>query len=127
MRDLRVGPAEVAALAILAVVVVLVAIQVTGIARSRALAGEMTAKLESLALHQESYRRDRAVYSGEIAVLEQRGFMPDPRIRLEIREATHTGWSATATHNDHAVRCDLIVGDASPIGRARSAGQVACD
>ena len=93
----------------------------------RATVAEMVTDLQSFALHQESYHRDRAVYGSDLLVVQSRGFAKNSRVRLEIHEATRVGWAATASHDDTPIRCYLFVGDASPAGSASERGVVACD
>jgi hypothetical protein len=74
--------------------------------------GIMRNDLETLAATQESYFRTYQAYSGSRSAL---GFSASDGVAISII-ATPTGWSATATHEDHpsAVGCAIYGGSASP-------------
>ncbi len=87
----------------------------------------MVSNLQSFALHQQSFHRDRAVYSSDVPVIQDRGFQKHPEVRFVIHEATSMGWAATVWRADTPTRCYVFVGDASPVGIASERGVVACE
>src|SRR4051812_2060927 len=92
--------------------------------KGKAFFAAMKSDLRNLTTAQEAYFYDRARYS---AVLDSLGFHGSKGDVVEIKEATVTGWSATATHpQSYPHFCAMFIGDAAPISPATVGGVVAC-
>ena len=100
------------------------AIPLGGVLRSRKYIDQMKVQLLAVATQQESYLYDHAVYAGAEDRLV--AHTPVASITIVIREATTTGWSATASHQQSGVQCSLFAGNAAPVGGATREGIVAC-
>lgn len=94
--------------------------------RDRSFVATMRSDLRNLALAQESFFYDFDIYSSDLPVLENRGFGVAPGVSVAVNEATATGWSATASHANTAVRCYIYVGAAAPVGSASREGEISC-
>ncbi len=128
MKGLRgASHAEVSGFVLVALFTVILGVQVIRVFGQNATVDEIVADLQSFALHQTSYHRDRGIYGSDVATLEERGFVKNPAVHFAVHEATRIGWSVTARHERTAVRCYLFVGDASPVGTASQSGVVACE
>lgn len=95
--------------------------------RERGRLAAMEASLRQLAVAQESYAYDRGGYTGDLAVLRERGLAVSADVTLTVHEATRHGWSAAATHEGTARGCYVFAGDAAPVGAATVAGRITCD
>jgi type IV pilus assembly protein PilA len=92
----------------------------------RSLETVMRAELRQVAAAEDSYFYDHRVYGADPAQLQAVGFRPSAGVQIVVREATVTGWSATATHVGTPVQCALFVRQAAPVGAARMSGETAC-
>jgi Tfp pilus assembly protein PilE len=92
----------------------------------RSLIAAMRTDVRNLAVLEESYFYDDAVYTSDLAALGSRGFVMTAGVQLEIKEATNTGWSVSARHPNTLQECHLFVGTASPVGSATQDGRVDC-
>ncbi|HEY9227320.1 MAG TPA: prepilin-type N-terminal cleavage/methylation domain-containing protein [Gemmatimonadaceae bacterium] len=85
----------------------------------------MKSDLHNLTTAQEAFFYDHAAYSASPDSLQFHGSRGDAVV---IVEATATGWSATATHEQSYPRfCALFLGSAAPIAPATAPGVVACN
>lgn len=109
-----------------AVLVTAGALHWAGTLRARARRDALRQHLVRLAMVQESYRYDRQIYGADPAEFVAWGFQMPSDGRIEIVEATGTGWSAVATHPGSGTRCYLFVREAAPVGPATEDGVVAC-
>ncbi len=100
------------------------AIPFGGVLRDRKYINQMKVELRAVATQQESYLYDHAVYAGVEELLFTDTLVAN--ITIVIREATTTGWSATASHQQSGVQCSLFAGNAAPVGGATEEGIVAC-
>jgi len=94
--------------------------------RERPLIGSLRANLIALAAAQESHFYDMRSYAGDPEALQRTGFAPSGGVRVVVREATRSGWSASASHPQTPVECFLYVRDAAPVGSAKMVGAVHC-
>lgn len=92
----------------------------------RSLIAAMRAEIRNLAVLEESHFYDLAVYTDDLTLLGNRGFVATPGVQLQIREATNSGWSVSASHANTAQECHLFVGSAAPVGSATEDGRVDC-
>ena len=80
--------------------------------------------LHSVAVAQEGYYYEHAVYTPSLALLN---FAPSQGVSLTIVEATANGWSATAVHPAAVpVTCAVYYGSAVPVAPATSEGVITC-
>ncbi len=94
--------------------------------RDRSFITAMKSDLRNFAVAQESYFYDFSVYTGDLTVLEARGFQRSPGVSLTINEATVLGWSATAQHLNTGARCYVFVQGAAALGTATQEGHISC-
>jgi prepilin-type N-terminal cleavage/methylation domain-containing protein len=94
--------------------------------RERSTIASMRADVRNLAVLEESYFYDHAVYTSDLGLLASRGFVGTLGVQLQVHEATNTGWSVTASHATTLQQCHLYVGTASPVGTATEDGRVDC-
>lgn len=92
----------------------------------RSMVAAMRAEIRNLAVLEESHFYDLAVYTDDLTLLGNRGFVATPGVQLQIREATNSGWSVSASHASTAQECHLFVGSAAPVGSATEDGRVDC-
>lgn len=104
-----------------------VAVGQVGAARERAWVAVMKADLRNLAVAEESYFYDFAVYSSGVDTLVSRGMAVTVGVTITINEATAMGWAATTSHLNTPRRCYLWVGGAAPVGSAAQEGAIKCD
>lgn len=127
----RTRPAGIAlpdVIVLLVVLALLLAVVVPELAalRRRSLEDVMRGDLRGLAAAEDSYFFDHRVYSSDLAALQAIGFRSSPGVRVDVHEATMTGWSATAAHEGTPVECALFVRLAAPVGAARTPGETVC-
>ncbi len=94
--------------------------------RRRSIQATLRSDLRNLAAAQESYFYDHRVYSADPLALQATGFRPSPGVAIVVKEATQTGWSATASHANSPASCFLFVRGAAPVGSATKAGVMRC-
>jgi prepilin-type N-terminal cleavage/methylation domain-containing protein len=92
----------------------------------RSIIAAMRTDVRNLAVLEESYFYDVAVYTSDLSVLGNRGYVVTAGVQLEIKEATNTGWSVSASHANTLQECHLFVGTAAPVGSATQDGRVDC-
>ena len=92
----------------------------------RSIIAAMRTDVRNLAVLEESYFYDLAVYTSDLSALGSRGFVMTAGVQLEIKEATNTGWSVSASHSNTFEECHLFVGTAAPVGSATQDGRVDC-
>jgi len=92
----------------------------------RSIVAAMRTDVRNLAVLEESYFYDVAVYTSDLSALGSRGFVMTAGVQLEIKEATNTGWSASVSHANTLQECHLFVGTAAPVGSATQDGRVDC-
>jgi type IV pilus assembly protein PilA len=81
--------------------------------------------LHNLGVTEESYFADHQRYSTS---LDSLGARFSPGVVLEVKEASLTGWSATAYHPTSYPRlCAIYFGTASAVAPATAPGAVACN
>lgn len=114
-------------LIVVVIIGILAAIAIPKYANTRGKANyaAMKSDLHNLTTAQEAFFYDRARYAESLDSLQFRGSKGDD---IVIIEATATGWSATATHEQSYPRfCALFIGTASPVAPATAPGVVACN
>ena len=92
----------------------------------RSTIASMRADVRNLAVLEESYFYDHAVYTSDLGLLASRGFVGTLGVQLQIPEATNVGWSVSASHARTLQQCHLYVGTAAPVGTATEDGRVHC-
>lgn len=112
----------------MAIVGLLAALAVPRWARltERSIVAAMRTDIRNLAVLEESHFYDRAAYTADLALLGSRGFVVTAGVQLDIKEATNTGWSVSASHPNSTQECHLFVGTAAPVGSATEDGRVDC-
>jgi len=112
----------------MAIVFLLAAIAIPRWSRvtERSLVAAMRTDVRNLAVLEESHFYDQTAYTADLTLLGSRGFVMTAGVQLQIREATNTGWSVSATHANTAQECHLFVGTAAPVGSATEDGRVDC-
>ena len=91
--------------------------------KGKAYAASMRSDLRNLAVAQESYMYDYAVYSGSLAAMNVR---PSNGVTITIGVANAQGWNAQAEHYmANPIRCYIYVGNA-PNPPATTDGVVVC-
>lgn len=91
--------------------------------KGKAYAASMRSDLRNLAVAQESYMYDNAVYSGSLAAMN---VTPSNGVTITIGTATAQGWNAQAEHYMASpIRCYIFVGNA-PNPPATTDGVVVC-
>ena len=91
--------------------------------KGKAYAASMRSDLRNLAVAQESYMYDYAVYSGSLAAMNVR---PSNGVTITIGVANAQGWNAQAEHYmANPIRCYIYVGNA-PNPPASTDGVVVC-
>jgi len=92
--------------------------------REKAFLASMKSVLRNLATLQDMYHSTNFSYSTVATVL---GFTNSEAVLVSVSEATGTGWAAFSAHLGFPGReCELIQGDATPVGPASVEGQIAC-
>lgn len=85
----------------------------------------MRSDLHNLGVTEESYFVDHQRYSTN---LDSLGARFSPGVVLEVKEASLTGWSATAYHPSSWPRlCSIYFGSATAVTPATTPGAVACN
>jgi len=134
LSDSAAPPAPERGLALVDVLVLLVALALLlavavpelSAARRRSVQSGLRSDLRRLAAAQESYFYDHRVYAADPADLQVAGFRLSPGVRIAVNEATQTGWSATASHDETHARCFVFVRGAAPLGSAGRPGEIRC-
>ena len=103
-----------------------IAIMRVGRIKERAVLASMRSDLRHVALIQESYYYDHAVYAADTTALKTRGLQVTRGVSLTVNEATVSGWAATADHPDTPQRCYVFVPGAAPVGLATTPGGIEC-
>ena len=92
--------------------------------REKAFLASMKSDLRNLATLQDIYHSTYYTYS---TVATDLGFTNSEAVIVTLSEATGTGWAATSAHQGFpGQECELIQGDATPVGPASVEGQIAC-
>ena len=92
--------------------------------KGKSYAASIKSDLHNLATAQEGYFYDTQMYTTSLAALK---LTPSPDVTINIREATSSGWSATATHpGSSPLTCAIFYGAAAPVAPATVEGTVAC-
>ena len=86
----------------------------------------MKDELRRFASAQASFFYDHAYYTADLDSLQRKGFLAAPGIAITVNEATVSGWSAGASHQQTAVQCYLFSGNAAPLGSATARGTIEC-
>jgi prepilin-type N-terminal cleavage/methylation domain-containing protein len=85
----------------------------------------MKSDLRNLTTAQEAFFYDKSRYSQDLDSLQFHGSKGDA---IVVVEASATGWSATATHQESYPKfCAMFIGTAAPVAPATAAGVVACN
>jgi prepilin-type N-terminal cleavage/methylation domain-containing protein len=93
-------------------------------ARSKAMVATMKSDLHNLAMAEEAYFFDHAMYTTSVPMLT--AFSSSRGVTVTINETTMGGWSATAVHSGTSRQCFLYTGNVTPVGVAPVEGQVTC-
>jgi type IV pilus assembly protein PilA len=92
--------------------------------REKAFLASMKSDLRNLATLQDIFYNSNFTYTTDQAAL---GFVQSEGITVTISEADGTGWAATSAHIGFPnQQCELVQGDATPVGPASVEGQIAC-
>ena len=102
-------------LAIIMMIGVLASVTIPKFARAKdkAYRGVMMTDLRNLATAQERFFVDNQAYASDTTTLDAH---PSGRVTITIRNATATGWRATAMHANSASKCEIFVGSQVPSG-----------
>ena len=103
-----------------------IAVPRLGRLRERSTIASMRADVRNLAVLEESYFYDHAVYTSDLNLLASRGFVGTLGVQLQVHEATNGGWSVSTSHAATLQQCHLYVGSAAPVGTATEDGRVDC-
>jgi type IV pilus assembly protein PilA len=91
--------------------------------KGKAYAAAMRSDLRNLAVAQESYMYDNAVYAGSLGAMN---VVPSNGVTVTIGVANAQGWNAQAEHYMASpIRCYIYVGNA-PLPPATTDGVVVC-
>jgi type IV pilus assembly protein PilA len=126
MRTKRNGFTLIELLIVVVIIGILAAIAIPKFSstREKAFLASMKSDLRNLATLQDIYHNSAFTYTTDFAAL---GFVESEGITVTVSEADGTGWAATAVHAGYTgEQCELIQGDATPVGPASVEGQIAC-
>ena len=126
MRVRREGFTLIELLIVVVIVGILAAIAIPKFSstREKAFLASMKSDLRNLATLQDIYHTAHFTYS---TVATDLGFTNSEAVIVTVSEATGTGWAATSAHQGFPGReCELIQGNATPVGPATVEGQIAC-
>jgi prepilin-type N-terminal cleavage/methylation domain-containing protein len=92
--------------------------------REKAFLASMKSDLRNLATLQDVYHNSNFTYTSNFADL---GFNESEGITVTVSEATGQGWAATSAHIGYpGAECELLQGNATPVGPATVEGQITC-
>lgn len=92
--------------------------------REKAFLASMKSDLRNLATLQDLYHNSNFTYSTNFTDL---AFVNSDGVTVTVSEATGTGWAATSAHAGFpGAECELIQGNATPVGPATVEGSMAC-
>ncbi len=94
--------------------------------RANEYVSSMKTDLRNLALAEESYFYDNGSYAASIAALGAGVYQGSAGVEITVNEATNTGWSVTAIHQQTSVQCYLFTEEAAPVGSATTPGNISC-
>jgi prepilin-type N-terminal cleavage/methylation domain-containing protein len=126
MRDRREGFTLIELLIVVVIIGVLAAIAIPKFSstREKAFLASMKSDLRNLATLQDLYHSAHYVYSANASDL---GFTNSEAVIVTVSEATGVGWAATSAHQGFpGQECELIQGNATPVGPALVEGQISC-
>jgi len=126
MTDRREGFTLIELLIVVVIIGILAAIAIPKFSstREKAFLASMKSDLRNLATLQDIYHNSNFTYSTNASDL---AFVNSDAVVVTISEATGTGWAATSVHLGFpGEECELVQGDATPVGPASVEGQIAC-
>jgi prepilin-type N-terminal cleavage/methylation domain-containing protein len=121
----RTGFTLIELLIVVVIIGILAAIAIPKFAntKGKAYAAAMRSDLRNLAVAQESYLYDHAVYAGSLGAMNVN---PSNGVTITIGAATAQGWNAQAEHYMASpIRCYIYVGN-TPLPPATTDGVVVC-
>lgn len=95
--------------------------------RERAYLATMKGDLRNLAVSQEAYFYDNALYYNGPLPNPEFIHDPSPGVTLTTQGVTPGGWAATARHVATAKKCTIFLGVAPPLPPATESGEPACE
>jgi prepilin-type N-terminal cleavage/methylation domain-containing protein len=95
--------------------------------RERAYMATMKGDLRNLAVSQEAYFYDNALYYDGALPNPDFTHDPSPGVTLILQDVTPGGWAAVATHIALAKKCTIYLGVAPPLPPATDSGEPMCE
>jgi prepilin-type N-terminal cleavage/methylation domain-containing protein len=95
--------------------------------REQSLIASMKSDLHNLAMFQEDFLLDSAVYYSGAIPGPSFGYQPSSGVNVTLQNVTAFGWAATTTHQATTRSCAFYMGPAGPVGPATSEGVPTCN
>ena len=95
--------------------------------REQSVIATMKSDLHNLAMYQEDFLLDSAVYYSGAIPSSSFGYVPSTGVVITLQNVTAFGWAATTTHQATVRTCAFYMGPAGPVGPAIAEGVPTCD
>jgi len=94
--------------------------------KEQSVVATMKSDLRNLAMFQEDYLLDSAMYYAGSIPVPSFGYQPSSGVTVTLQNVTAFGWAATTTHQATTRTCAFYMGPAGPVAPATTEGVPTC-